>query len=69
MYAYVHGDRSLTVLLTQTTPYNGSRSTYVAQFVQITKQILRLRKHQEPFYLHFLQWFHKTLQHIMYNLR
>ena len=40
------------------------RSTYVAQFVEITKEVLRLGEHQEPFHLHFLQWFHETLPHV-----
>ena len=35
--------------------------TYIAQLVQITKQILRFGEHQESFYLHFLQRLHETL--------
>ena len=36
--------------------------TYITKFIYVSEQILRLSKHQMPFDLHLLQWFHETLQ-------
>jgi len=63
-YRPVYGVRSSSIINKwNTAVWNDCRSTYIAEFVQITEQILRLRKHQEPFYLNFLQRFHETLKH------
>ena len=40
--------------------------TYVAEFVKISEEILRLRKHQVSFHLHLLQRLHEALQ---YNVK